>query len=230
MRALILCAGEGRRLGSLKGEQPKPMMVVDGRPILEHNVRMLVRFGVTELAINTHYKPQSITAHFGDGGALGASIRYSYEPELRGTAGAAVPLLDFFDGPFMVLFGDNLTTCDLRRLMGLHRERGASATVALFWRSDPRAGGIAEVDQKPDATQVFSHWVNAGILVAERHVLDYIPRDRPSDWGRDVLPALIAAGEAVRGYRMTERLWWIDTPEDYERTKAEFRGDMLCEI
>lgn len=207
------------------------MIEVAGRPILEHNVRLLVRHGITEIALNTHHLPETIATHFGDGAAFGARIRYSHEDQLLGTAGALRPLRSFFDRTFVVLFGDNLTTCDLGRLIETHRAAGAVATVALYERPDPTSSGIADLTadgrivrfvEKPKPDEIFSHWVNAGIVVAEPELLDYAGDDGPSDLGRDVLPALIAAGKRVAGYPMTEGLWWIDTPEDYARTRSEF--------
>jgi mannose-1-phosphate guanylyltransferase len=231
VRALILAAGVGSRLGALTDAVPKPMLEVGGAPILEHNVRALVAAGVRDIAINLHHRGEAIEDHFGDGARFGARIRYSRETELRGTAGALLPLTDYFTETFLVLFGDNLSTCDLSRVIARHRSAGAEATVALFHRDDVGASGIALLDgddrivrfiEKPRPEEAFSKWVNAGIVVAEPGVLAFVPRDRPSDMGRDVLPALLAAGSTVAGYRMSEGLWWIDTPEDYERTKTEF--------
>jgi mannose-1-phosphate guanylyltransferase/phosphomannomutase len=104
----------------------------------------------------------------------------------------------------------------------------AVATVALFYRQDVSASGVAVLGEedrirgfieKPQMNSVPSHWVNAGVLVLEPQVLQFIPEDHPVDFGYDVLPALIAEGLPVFGYRMTEKLWWIDTPEAYEQVR-----------
>src|ERR1700676_2990811 len=116
MRAFVLAAGEGRRLRPLTERVPKPMIEIRGRPILEHNVRLLVRHGFDDITINTHYLPDVVTAHFGDGRKFGARISYSHEDELLGTAGALNAVRARFDETFAVLYGDNLTTCDLSRL------------------------------------------------------------------------------------------------------------------
>lgn len=206
------------------------MLPIAGRPVLEHNVRLLVRHGITQIAINTHYRRERIVEHFGDGAAFGAEIRYSYEPVLRGTAGGLIPFAGFLgEASFMVVFGDNLSTCDLTRLADAHSGSRAIATVALHFRADPGASGVADLCddgrirsfvEKPGQAEKRGAWVNAGIIVAEPALLASIPRDRPSDLGRDVLPRLLADGETLRGYRMNERVWWIDTPEDYERASA----------
>jgi NDP-sugar pyrophosphorylase family protein len=212
------------------------MLEIGGRPILEHNVRLLVRHGIKDLIINLHHSPEVIERHLGDGAALGARITYSREPSLLGTAGAAKRVAPLLTDTFLVVYADNLTTCDLTRLIAFHRQKKGVGTVTLFYREDATSSGIAEFDandrltrfvEKPSADQVFSPWVNAGVLVLEETVLDYIPDGRSSDFGREVLPALLAAGRALYGYRMTEDLWWVDSPEDLERTRRQVQEGRL---
>ena len=145
MRALILAAGEGTRLRPLTLTCPKPMLPVGGRPVLEHLVRLLRRHGVTEIAINLHYRPEVIVRHFGDGARFGVSITYSPEERLLGSAGAAKRLEWFFGETFFVLYGDVLTDLDLGSLVDRHRARRAAATLALYEVEDPTRCGIVEV-------------------------------------------------------------------------------------
>jgi NDP-sugar pyrophosphorylase family protein len=231
LRALVLAAGCGERLRPLTDDRPKPMIEIGGKPILQHNLQMLARAGVCEAVINLHHLPERIREYFGNECA-GVSLSYSYEPELLGTAGAARKSAAFLrDGDFIVAYGDNLSTIDLSKLIALHRQRDADVTLAVFHRDDVGASGIVGLDatdrvtrflEKPREDEIFSHWVNAGYLVAKPSVLDAIPANGPSDFGRDILPQLVARGARIYGYRMTERLWWIDSPADYERTLATF--------
>lgn len=231
MKAMLLAAGEGRRLGSMTLDCPKPMLEIGGATILEHNIRLLHRYGIRELIINLFHCPEVITQRLGDGASLGVQIKYSYEPELLGTAGGVKKVSDQLTGTFLVMYADNLTTCDLHRMTDFHKSKGGIATVALFYRERATSSGIAELDatdrivrflEKPNIEEVFSPWVNAGILIMEPAILDFIPADRASDFGREVLPALLAAGQPVFGYKMTEELWWVDSPEDLERTRGLF--------
>jgi mannose-1-phosphate guanylyltransferase len=228
---MLLAAGEGRRLGSTTLDRPKPMLEVAGRPILEHNIRFLSRHGIRDLIVNLHHCPETITQYFGDGASCGVRISYSYEPALLGTAGAVRNVSRYFDETFIVMYGDNLSTCDLTGLIDFHRRKSGVATVALFHREDATASGIAEMDgsdrivrflEKPRPDEVFSRWVNAGIIIMEPAVLNFIPEGCASDFGREVLPALLADGQPLYGYRMTEELWWVDSPEDLERTRRSF--------
>jgi NDP-sugar pyrophosphorylase family protein len=227
-KAMILAAGQGTRLRPLTENIPKCMVPIAGKPLLEHTVEWLHRHGVVELVINLCHLPEAIVKHFGDGRQWGVHITYSLEPEPLGTAGGVRNAARFFDGPFFVWYGDNLSACDLRRLYSFHRARGGVATIALYYRKDPTASGIVGLDrdgritrflEKPGPDQVFSHWVNAGIFVLERQVLDAIPSEGTPDFGRDVFPALLAAGQRLYGYCLSagEGLWWIDTSQDLER-------------
>jgi NDP-sugar pyrophosphorylase family protein len=236
VRAFILAAGEGSRLRPLTDGMPKPMLAVRGRPLLEYNVRLLVQYGITDITINTHYRPEKITAHFGDGSAFGATIRYTFEPTLLGTAGALNNARDLFDEAFLLVFGDNLSTCNLRALGSSVRPDDAGA-IALFHREDVAQSGVAVLDvddrivefvEKPIPPNVPSHWVNAGLVVVTPRLAAMIPASGPSDFGRDIFPSVLAQDMSLRGYRMHERLWWIDTLEDHARTTADPQlGDLL---
>jgi NDP-sugar pyrophosphorylase family protein len=208
------------------------MLRIAGKPILEHNIRLLTSSGIEEIAVNTHHRPEAISEYFGDGAAFGVRMTYSHEVELHGTAGALLPLCEFLSSTFLVLYGDNLTTCDLPALFRFHHSKGGVASLAVYRREGATAGGIVAIGEgdrierfleKPGEDQIFSSWVNAGIMVCEPSILERIPSGF-SDFGKDVIPKMISDGAAIFAYRMAdpqERLWWIDSPEDYERTKAD---------
>ncbi len=230
-KAMLLAAGQGIRLRPYTERLPKCMVPLDGRPLLEHTVRWLSHYGVTELIVNLNYLPEAITGYFDDGGPWGVHIFYSREETALGTAGGVRNARWFFDGPFLVWYGDNLSRCRIDRLWEMHRARGGVATVALYWREDVTRSGIVGLDcdtgritrflEKPRPEQVFSHWVNAGIMILEPEVLAAIPAQGAPDFGHDVLPALLAQGAKLYGYCLSpeEGLWWIDTPEDLQQVE-----------
>lgn len=230
-RALILSAGRGERLRPFTNEVPKTMLALGGRPLLEHHVVLLREHGIREIAINLHYRPYVVIDHFRDGRAWGVSIRYSMEPTLLGTAGAAKSLEPFLgDGTFVVLYGDNVLAGDLTPLFEHHARSGACATLAVVEGPDPTAGGIVAVAddgrvtrflEKPRPEDVFSPLVSAGLYVMEPSVLRHIPPDRPSDFGHDVLPALVAAGDPVHAVRFEGELAGIDTPALYRKAQRD---------
>jgi len=185
--------------------------------------------------INLHHLPAAVSGYFGDGSRWDLKITYSHELEPLGTAGGIKNVAAFFDGPFFVWYGDNLSTCRLDRLWKFHRRKGGLATVALHYRENPLHSGIVEHDdqgrivrflEKPKREEVFSHWVSAGIFVLQPGVLDAIPSGRPADFGQDIFPALLARGQRLYGYQMLEdeRLWWIDRPEDLHRVERQLQA------
>jgi len=116
MKALILAAGEGTRLRPLTLTRPKPMLPVNGEPLLAITIARLRNQGVGDIAINLHHHPETIMDYFGDGSRFGVRITYSHEPDLLGTAGAARKLADYLDETFIIVYGDVLTNLSYRAL------------------------------------------------------------------------------------------------------------------
>lgn len=233
MKALLLAAGEGTRLRPLTLDRPKPMVPVGGRPVLEHLVALARVHGVSEIAINLHYKPAPLVAHFGDGARFGVSISYSHEDELLGSAGAAKQLEAFLDETFFVIYGDVLTDLDLTVLAAHHRSSGALVTVALYEVEDPTRAGIVDLTpdgrirrfvEKPAPDQVFGDLANAGVYVVEPAVLGYIPAGCRFDFGSDLFPLLLDRGLPLAGLRAPGHVLDIGSPERYQQAEADWQA------
>jgi NDP-sugar pyrophosphorylase family protein len=232
VNAFVLAAGAGSRLRPYTDAIPKPMLDVGGAPILGYAIDALVDAGFDNIILNLHYLPDVIRAYVGDGRAFGATVTYSEEEHLLGTAGALDPVRAMLQsgGTFAIVFGDNVIDVDVRDVVRKHRAKNAVATVAVWSRDDVQQSGVAELDpddritrfvEKPAPGESDSHWVNAGLIIAEPRLLEAIPRGGPSDLGRDVLPALVAAGELVYAYRMSGGLWWFDRPDEYVAARTD---------
>src|SRR5437870_5981980 len=144
MKAMVLAAGLGTRLRPLTATLPKPLLPVAGRPILEWNLLLLKRHGITEVIINLHHLGEQIVRALGDGARLGLRLAYSHEPTLQGTGGGIKQAAPFLKGgPFLVLNGDTLSDCDLTALIAAHRASRALATLAV--RDDPNASSWGPV-------------------------------------------------------------------------------------
>ena len=230
MKAVLLAAGVGTRLRPYTDSMPKCMIDVGGTPVIERTLRNLAEQGVHDFAINLHHCPEVVRSRLGSGDRFGSSISYFEEEVLLGTAGALSQMRSWLtDGDFLVVFADNIVEIKLSALLERHYELGSTATMALYWREDVQASGVAELTsdgrvtafiEKPKAGATESHWINAGLLCCSPRVLQFIP-DGFSDFGHDVLPSLLRADEVVGGYQMTddESLYWIDTPEDLRNTE-----------
>ena len=225
MKALILAAGLGTRLGQLTENRPKPMLPIAGKPLLEHTIRWLREYGIRDIAINVHHFPESITGYFGDGRGLDVSIRYSRENQLLGTAGAAKRLQAFLDEPFVAVYGDVLTNLDLDRLLAMHSvtsfgdTHGSVLTMALYAVANPSECGLVELDptgrvrrfvEKPPPEEVFTDLAFTGIMICEPVALSYIPSDTYFDVGHDLIPALLTNHRPIYAEPIRENEFVID--------------------
>ena len=184
MKAVILAGGEGTRLRPLTSNQPKPMMPLVNRPMLEHIISLLTRHGFDDVVVTVAYLANQIRDYFGDGSDFGVRMRYATEDEPLGTAGSVRNASAELDDTFLVISGDVLTDIDLSALVDAHRESGAIATIALKRVEDPLEfgivitrpdGSIERFLEKPTWGQVFSDTINTGIYVLEPEVYDFIP-------------------------------------------------------
>ena len=230
---MILAAGRGRRLQPLTDTCPKPLIPIAGKPLLEHVIRLLVRHGFDDIAINLHHLPDEIEAFCGTGKPWGARITYSRENQLLGTAGAVARLRSHFRERFLVYYGDNLCNVDLSLLWENHYDSDCMATIGLLPMADPTTRGIIQVDdksritkivEKPKPEEVFKGYlVNAGIYVLEPELLENIPDERPCDFGRDIFPAMLEDGRSLHGHLLHGQLLSTDTPSRYEHALEQVR-------
>lgn len=231
-RAMVLAAGEGTRLRPLTLACPKVALPIAGTPLILHTLGWLARHGITQVVINLHRHAGTVVRMVGDGSHLGLTVVYSHEETLLGTAGGVKKVEAHLDSPFVVVYGDVLTDCDLSALIRYHHEKRAIATLALATVDDPSQAGIVRLDdgnrvvgfvEKPPAGSNIGNLANAGIYVLEPEVLAYIPDQGPCDFGYDVFPPLIAAGLPVYGRVLSPNEYLIDigAPEKYRKANED---------
>src|SRR5712691_9872579 len=131
MRAVIMAGGQGTRLRPLTSNQPKPMLPIVGRPMMEHIIRLARSHGFTEVIATVQFLASVVRNYFGDGSDLGVSLSYATEEEPLGTAGSVRNAAPLLDDRFLVLSGDSLTDVDLSEVMKFHESKGAAVTVTL---------------------------------------------------------------------------------------------------
>ncbi|HOB21940.1 MAG: NDP-sugar synthase [Firmicutes bacterium] len=218
MRAMIMAAGVGSRLKPLTDLIPKPMVPIGNRPVMEHLVRHLARYGYREQIANLWYLPQKIRGHFESGGSFGVRLEYSPEQKLQGTAGGVRQARYFLEGgTFLVASGDGLTNIDLDAFLRFHREKGALASIALYPVADPSPFGVALLDEdskivgfqeKPPLHEAKSNLVNTGIYLFEPEIFSLIPETGTYDFGRELFPKLVEMDAPFYGFEMTG--YWFD--------------------
>ena len=229
MKAVILAAGKGTRLGAITESIPKPLLEIKGLPILQHSVQRCVQDGIDTLFINTHHLGERIRELLGDGARFGATIHYSFEPELLGTAGALRNFTQWLtDDDFFVIYGDNYFDYNLADIARFHRMKGGIGTVALYEIEDVSHSGIAMLDtdqriqrfiEKPTPEETLSHLVNCGMYVLSPRIFSYIP-DGASDFGKDIFPALLDSGEALYGMVHEGGLIPVDTLQMLSKARS----------
>ncbi|MBB5631331.1 mannose-1-phosphate guanylyltransferase/phosphomannomutase [Sphaerisporangium krabiense] len=215
----------------MTANQPKPLLPVVNRPIMEHVLRLLKRHGFTETVVTVQFLAALVRNFFGDGDELGMSLHYATEEIPLGTAGSVKNAADKLrDERFLVISGDALTDIDLTDMIRFHERNGALVTIGLKRVPNPLEFGIIIVDEqgrvqrfleKPTWGQVFSDTVNTGVYIMEPEVLDEVAPGTPVDWSGDVFPKLLARGAPLYGY--VAGGYWEDvgTHESYLKAQAD---------
>jgi mannose-1-phosphate guanylyltransferase len=222
LQALILAGGEATRLRPLTSSVPKPVVPLAGRPFISYMIDWLRRHGVDEAILSCGFMADGVRAVLGDGDLLGVRLRYVEEPKPLGTGGALKLAEDLLEERFLMLNGDQLTDIDLTAQLRQHERTGARATLALIGVEDPSSYGLVRRRddrsvsgflEKPNADEIDTNLVNAGVYVLERSVVAEIPAGARISIERDVFPRLVDRG--LFGYEASG--YWMDigTPQRY---------------
>lgn len=214
MRAMILAAGRGERMGSLTAAQPKPLLDVGGAALIEHHIARLKTCGIEEVVINLSYRGAQIRDHLGSGARFGVSIAYSDEgePPLETAGGIAHALPLLGAGPFLLVNSDVFTDFDYRTLANAQ-----SPTIVLVQNPEHNARGDFGLDLAGRVCAEPRSYTYAGIGVLDPTLFAGLtPGRRPL---KPVLDAAIERGE-LRGMRF-EGLWIdVGTPERLEAART----------
>ncbi|MFO0948665.1 MAG: nucleotidyltransferase family protein [Planctomycetota bacterium] len=224
VEALIMAGGFGKRLRPLTVDVPKPMLPVGDRPVMEWIIGRLVQTGIRTVHVATHFMPEKIMDHFGDGRRFGVQIRYVNEDRPLGTAGALS--LVKTDKPLLVMNGDILSEIDFHALVDYHHRSSAQMTVGVrkfdyqvpYGVVESTGGLIRQIVEKP----VLAFFVNAGIYLLEPEVRARIPLGTRQDMP-DLIRGLIADHGSVASFPILE--YWLDIgkPVDYEQAQRDAR-------
>jgi NDP-sugar pyrophosphorylase family protein len=223
---LILAAGKGTRLGDLGRQIPKALIPIGGRPLLDRHLEHLEREGIERVFVNAHHLADQLVDHVAEySGPL--EVEVLVEPELLGTAGAAVNALDALGEVFFVIYGDVMLFEPLAPLARTHFTSGAVATLAVYRAENTRSKGVVEVDAlgrvqsfvEQDPHRTGPGLVNAGLYLVARALLTECPRDTFLDFGHDVFPQALAAGRHLQTHLISSVVD-IGTPEGLASARA----------
>jgi len=226
--AVIVAGGRGERMGAATEGLPKPMLPFGGKPILEYLVERLAAAGWREIHLSLGYRPETVTSHFGDGSRWGVKLRYHVEKSPRGTAGAVADLRAEVGDDLLVVYGDLYADMDFRRFVDFHAARPSAASSLVLIETDhPFDSDLARLEgerltgfYRARPGTPCEPLALAAVWAVRGPLLDLAPRDRPSDFGRDVFPEALRRGLELRGYKTGETLADLGTPERLARAEA----------
>ena len=225
--ALILAGGLGTRLSSVIFDQPKVLAPVNGRPFLSYLLDQLVNAGFRDVILCTGYKGEMIRETFGNR-YKDLIVHYSRDPEPLGTGGAlryALPMIE--KDTVLAMNGDSYIDVDLSAYLKWYLKNEIEAALLLTKVDDANRYGKVEVDIKncvisfvEKKGDVCSGFINAGVYIFKKHILERIPSARPFSLEREFFPSLI--GKDLFGYFCESELLDIGTPESYARAEEFF--------
>lgn len=227
LTAIVLAGGLGTRLRSVVHDRSKVMANVAGRPFLTYVLDQIVEAGIKRAVICTGYLADSVSAKLNDA-YQGLELVYSHETTPLGTAGAlrqALSLVQLF--PVLVFNGDSYANVDLERFVQLHYARQSTITLALAKKQCSGAFGLVELGEG-GIVKRFSEkevtgkpeWVNAGIYILEKQVIESIPEDQAVSLEREILPKWV--GQRLHGYAQQEDVFDIGTPSSLSEAQSIF--------
>lgn len=225
LQAVIMAGGLGTRLRPLTEDLPKPMLPVGGKPLMELVIEQLRQVGIRRVNITTHYKPEKISDHFGDGSSFGVELNYVNEDKPLGTGGA-LGLIDAPTEPILVINGDILTKVDFRAMLTYHQEHRAVMTVAVKQYDIKVPYGVIECEgsrvcalkEKPQ----MHFLVNAGVYLLEPKVYEFIPNGEHFNM-TDLIQWLLDSDHIVASFPIIE--YWLDIGQlaDYEQAQNDIK-------
>ena len=223
--AVVMAGGFGKRLYPLTENLPKPMLPIQGRPLLELVVERLARSGIKNIRVATHFKPEVIMDHFGDGMNFGVNMNYVHEETPLGTAGA-LGLINRPTTDTLVINGDILTQLAFDKLHCYHRQQQAQLTIAVRSYEHVVPFGVVQIDdsriislvEKPSQTWL----VNAGIYILSPEIFDHLVPGERLDM-TELVERLLRSGKRVVSFPIREK--WIDIGRhcDYDLANEELK-------
>ncbi|OYT53807.1 MAG: nucleotidyltransferase [Candidatus Altiarchaeales archaeon ex4484_2] len=226
-KAVILAGGRGTRMRPFTYEIPKPLIPVQGKPLIQHTIDLLMKYNIREVIFSIGYLGDKIREHFGNGNRFGVKISYVEEEEALGTAGPLNLMKDQLKESFIMFNGDILANIDLFDFIRFHTRHRGLATIALKSISEPSGYGtvkmegsiITEFMEKPEE-QLKHGLINAGVYVMEPEVMEYIPKGKVM-MEHDVFPRLAEEGK-LYGYPFSGQWFDTGTHESYEKAIKEW--------
>ena len=223
MKIVIMAGGKGTRIAQVNATVPKPMIPIEGKPILEYQIETLKNQGYTDIILIVGHMGNVIQEYFGDGAEFGVQISYIIEEQPLGTAGALYFLKDEIKDDFLLLNGDIIFDVNIQKFLEYHCKQGTVATILTHPNSHPYDSGIIIADEKKrvinwlhkeDERLWYKNRVNAGLHMLSPRIFDLFTEVKKCDLDRDILKPLIKDRE-LSVYDSPEYIKDMGTPDRY---------------
>lgn len=243
MKTVIMAGGKGTRISSVASDIPKPMIKIQGKPVLEREIECLREQGFSDIIITVSHLAEHIINYFGDGAAFGVNIEYFVEDTPLGNAGALFKLRNKLQEDFLLLNADSIFDIDFNRFVAFHKSRNALVTLFSHPNNHPYDSGLLIADdncvverwltKEDERPRWYKNRVNAGLHVINPMILDMCGIDSSSvgteidgkrvkvDLDRQLLKPLCGTGKMVC-YDSPEYVKDMGTPERYEAVCSDY--------
>lgn len=232
MKAIIIAGGKGKRLGKITRNIPKPMIKIGGLPILEHQIRLLKRYGLKDIIILTGYLAEVIEKYFKNGQRFGVKITYIKSDPAIGNADRLKLAEKKLSGDFLVFYGDTMLDIDLKRLINFHKKKNSSCTLIIHPNDHPYDSDLVETNDNQEIVALHSkphpsnkyckNLVNAGIYIFSPDIFKYIKSKKglELDLAKHILSKTIGR-ERIFGYNTPEYIKDMGTPKRFKQVTKD---------
>lgn len=241
MQAVIMAGGKGTRLAAItKDEIPKPMVPVNGKPLLLWQIEELKKNGITDIIMIIGHLGEKIEEYFQNGEKYGVHVSYIREHEPLGTAGAFYYLKDkIVSDYFLLVFGDVFFSIDIQRMEKFYIDHQARAALFVHPNSHPADSDLVVLDENNKISKfdskhnVRNYWfdncVNAGFYILNKEICDLVKKPCKQDLEKDILIPLVEKEDAVYGYRSPEYIKDIGTVDRIRQTEKDVENGFIEE-
>ncbi len=250
MKTVIMAGGRGTRISSVASDIPKPMIKIEGKPVLEHELECLLDQGFTDIILTVSHLGSIIMDYFGDGSGIspatgkpfGVHIEYYFEKEPLGNAGALFKIKDKLDSDFLLLNADAVFDVDFNRFVAFHNQHGGLVTLFTHPNSHPYDSGLIIADKKysveqwlakeDDRPKYYRNRVNAGLHVINPLILDQsgIDADKVGTLDDNGKPIKVDLDrQLLKPLAGTGKMFCYDSPEYVKDMGTPERYYSVCE-
>lgn len=244
MKTVIMAGGRGTRISPVNSSIPKPMIKIDGIPVLEREISCLKAQGFKDIILTVGHLAHIIMDYFGDGSGVspitgkpfGVNIEYYVEQESLGNAGALFKLKDKFTSDFLLLNGDAVFDIDFKRFVAFHKKHHALATLFTHPNDHPYDSGLiiaddnkcvrAWLNKEDSRPEFYKNRVNAGLHILSPEILEKDIESVKVDLDRHLLKPLAGTGRMFC-YDSPEYVKDMGTPERYKSVCEDFRAGIV---